>query len=192
MNPKVDAYIKQEKQWREETGLLREIALGCGLVEELKWGKPCYTFQGGNVAIIQGFKAYCALMFFKGALLKDPKGILQKPGVNSQSAHQARFTSASEIAASKATLQAYLKEAIALEKAGLKVELKKSPEPTPPELQAGLDGDAALRKAFAALTPGRQRSYILHISSAKQAATRASRVEKCKPGILAGRGFNER
>lgn len=192
MNPKVDAYIKQEKQWREETELLRQLALGCGLTEELKWGKPCYTFEGGNVAIIQGFKAYCALMFFKGALLKDPKGILQKPGANSQAAHQVRFTSAREITAQKAVLKAYLQEAIALEKAGLKVEFNKEPEPTPAELQATLDRNPALKKAFAALTPGRQRSYILHISSAKQSATRVTRAEKCAAGILAGRGFNER
>lgn len=134
MNPKVDTYLKQEKRWRAETELLRQLALDCGLTEELKWGKPCYTFQGGNVAIVQGFKAYCALMFFKGALLKDPKRILQKPGANSQAAHQARFTSASEITAQRATLKAYLHEAIALEKAGAKVAFKKSPEPTPPEL----------------------------------------------------------
>lgn len=192
MNPKVDTYLKQEKQWSEETALLRRLALDCGLTEELKWGKPCYTFEGGNIAIIQGFKAYCALMFFKGALLKDPKGILQKPGANSQAAHQARFTRASEIVAAESTLKAYLQEAISLEKAGLKVAFKKSPEPTPAELQAALDRSPALKKAFAALTPGRQRSYILHISSAKQSATRATRAEKCAPGILAGRGFNER
>lgn len=190
-NPKVDAYLRAEEKWREESAKLRQISLGCGLTEELKWGKPCYSHEGANVAIVQGFKESCAYMFFKGALLKDPKGILKKPGDNSQAAKRIEFASLREIAALEPTIKAYIREAIAVEKAGLQVEFKKSPEPVPAELQKKLDAGAPLKKAFAALTPGRQRAYILFISGAKQSATRDARVAKCAPQILAGKGLND-
>jgi uncharacterized protein YdeI (YjbR/CyaY-like superfamily) len=191
MNPKIDFYLRQTPEWREETEKLRAIILQCGLTEELKWGKPCYTFREGNVVIIQGFKDSCALLFCKGALLKDPEGILKKPGESSQSARRILFTSVREIAGMKSILKAYLAEAIAAEKAGLEVKFKKNPEPVPAELQNKLDESLALKTAFAALTPGRQRGYILFISGAKQSATRAARVEKCRPRILSGRGLND-
>lgn len=191
MNPKIDRYISREKAWREETASLRALLLDAGLTEELKWSKPCYSYQEKNVAIIQGFKEFCALMFFKGALLKDPKGILKRPGDNSQAARRAEFTRVEEIAARAPTLKTYIHEAIALEKAGRKVEFKKTRGPLPEELRRKLDENRALRAAFAALTPGRQRGYFLHISGAKQAKTRAARAEKCVPQILAGKGFGE-
>jgi uncharacterized protein YdeI (YjbR/CyaY-like superfamily) len=190
-NPKIDAYLLQTPEWREETKALRAIALGCGLTEELKWGKPCYSFQESNVVIIQGFKENCALLFCKGALLKDPKHVLEKPGENTQAARRIPFTSAREIVAMKPTLQAYIREAVAAEKAGLEVKYKKNPEPVPKELQSRLDELPALKAAFAALTPGRQRAYILYFSGAKQSETRAARVEKCRPQILRGRGLND-
>ncbi len=192
MNPEIDAFLSRAKKWRDEMIELRAISLGCGLTEELKWGKPCYTFQESNLLIIQPFKDYCALMFCKGALLKDPKGLLVKPGESTQAGRQVRFTMVREIAGMAPTLKAYIREAMAAEKAGLKVEFKTNPEPVPEELQKALDADRAFKAAFDALTPGRQRAYILHFSAAKQAETRASRVEKCRPQILAGRGFNER
>jgi uncharacterized protein YdeI (YjbR/CyaY-like superfamily) len=190
-NPKIDAYLSQTPEWREEAEKLRAIALGCGLTEELKWGKPCYSFQGSNVVIIQGFKESCALLFCKGALLKDPKGILEKPGENTQAARRIRFTSAREIVAKKPILKAYILEAVAAEKSGLEVKYKKNPEPIPAELQSRLDELPALKAAFAALTPGRQRAYILYFSGAKQSETRAARVEKCRLQILQGRGLND-
>ena len=192
MNPEIDAFLSKAKKWREEMIELRAISLGCGLTEELKWGKPCYTFQDSNLLILQPFKDYCALMFCKGALLKDPKGLLVKPGENSQAARQIRFTTVREIAGMASTLKAYIREAMAAEKAGLKVEFKTNPEPVPEELQNALDANRAFKAAFAALTPGRQRAYILHFSAAKQHETRAARVERCRPQILAGKGFNER
>jgi uncharacterized protein YdeI (YjbR/CyaY-like superfamily) len=185
----VDAYISRAQKWREETKKLRMIILGCGLAEELKWGKPCYTFRESNVVIIQGFKEYCALMFCKGALLKDPKGILKKIGEHTQGARQARFTSAREIAGLEPVLKAYIREAIEAEKAGLKVEYKKNPEPIPREFQDRLDEMPALRTAFGALTPGRQRGYILYFSGAKQSKTRDARVAKCMRQILNGKGL---
>jgi uncharacterized protein YdeI (YjbR/CyaY-like superfamily) len=191
MNPKVDAYLSKAKKWREEFETLRTIVLGCPLTEELKWGKPCYTFQKSNILIIQGFKEYCALMFCKGALLKDPKGILKKPGENTQAARQMRFTHVREIAGMKPVLKAYIQEAIEAEKAGLKVNFKKNPEPVPEELQNRLDENPALKNAFHALTPGRQRAYILYFSAPKQSKTRESRVEKCIRQILDGKGLNE-
>ncbi len=191
MNPKVDDYLKKTPEWREETKKLRAIALGCGLTEELKWGKPCYTFQDSNLLIIQGFKNYCALMFCKGALLKDPKGILVKIGEHTQAARQVRFTELHEIVRQEATLKAYIQEAIAAEKAGLKVEYKKSSEPIPEELQAKLDEVPAVKAAFDALTPGRRRAYLLYFSGAKQSKTRTSRVEKCLPQILKGKGLDD-
>jgi uncharacterized protein YdeI (YjbR/CyaY-like superfamily) len=191
MNPKIDKFLREVETWRKETEELRAIILACPLTEELKWGKPCYSFQDSNILIIQGFKEYCALMFCKGALLKDPKGLLVKPGENTQAARQIRFTHVREIVAMKPILKAYIEEAIAAEKAGLKVKFKERPEPIPEELQNKLDGIPALKAAFAALTRGRQRAYILYFSSAKQSQTRVSRVEKCVPQILKGRGLND-
>lgn len=190
-NPKVDAFVSEALTWREETTKLRKIILGFGLTEELKWGKPCYAFKECNVLIIQGFKEYCALMFCKGSLLKDPKKILRKPGEHTQAARQIRFTSAREITQMEPVVKAYIQEAIEAEKAGLEVVFKKSPEPVPDELRVRLDQNPALRTAFAALTPGRQRYYIIYFSSAKQSATRESRIEKCIPRILSGKGLND-
>ena len=191
MNPKIDVFLSGAQQWREETEKLRMIILGFGLTEELKWGKPCYTLQKSNLLIIQGFKEYCALMFCKGALLKDPQGILKKPGENTQAARQIRFTHAREIVEMKPTLKAYIYEAIEAEKAGLKVEFKKNPEPIPEELQNRLDEIPALKTAFGALTPGRQRAYILYFSAPKQSKTRESRIGKCMRQILNGKGLND-
>jgi uncharacterized protein YdeI (YjbR/CyaY-like superfamily) len=192
MNPKVDGYLKRSKKWREELTKLREIVLGAGLTEELKWGKPCYAFEGSNLVILIGFKEYCGLLFCKGALLKDPKGILIKPGASTQAARQLRFTNVRDIVKMMPVLKAYVREAIAAEKAGLKVNFKTSPEPVPEELQARLEKNAALKAAFKALTPGRQRGYILHFSAAKQSKTREARIEKWIPQILAGKGINDR
>jgi uncharacterized protein YdeI (YjbR/CyaY-like superfamily) len=189
MNPKVDVYIREAQTWREETKKLRKIARGCGLTEELKWGKPCYSFQESNVVIIQGFKEYCALMFCKGALLKDPKGILKRIGEHTQAARQARFTNVREIAEAEPTLKAYIYEAVEAEKAGLKVILNKNLIPIPKELQNKLGDIPALKTAFYALTPGRQRGYIYYFSAAKQSKTRESRIEKCRRKILEGKGM---
>ena len=183
--------VPYAKKWQKETDKLRQIALDCDLTEELKWGKPCFTFLKKNVAIVIPLKESCALSFFKGALLKDPKHILQRIG-QMQAGRWIKFTSLGEIAAVRSTLKDYLCEAIELEKSGKKVVLKKPSEyPIPEELQRKLDDNAVLRSAFATLTPGRQKSYIFHVSSAKQAKTRAARAEKCVPMILSGRGFNE-
>ena len=183
--------VPYAKKWQKETDKLRQIALDCNLTEELKWGKPCFTFQKKNVAIVIPLKESCALSFFKGALLKDPKHLLQRIG-QMQAGRWIKFTSLGEIAAVRSTLKDYLCEAIELEKSGKRVVLKKASDyPIPEELQRRLDDDAVLRSAFAALTPGRRKSYIFHISSAKQAKTRAARAEKCVPMILSGRGFNE-
>jgi uncharacterized protein YdeI (YjbR/CyaY-like superfamily) len=187
MNPKVDEYLRKAKKWQDEMEKLRGISLGCGLTEELKWGKPCYTFQKSNIVIIQGFKEFCALLFFKGALLKDPNGILKKFGW--QAARRISFTNVREIAEMEPILKAYIHEA--REKAGLKVEFKENPEPVPEEFQNKLDEVPALKRAFDALTPGRQRGYILYFSAAKQSKTRASRIEKCMPQILNGKGLND-
>ncbi len=189
MNPKVDEYLRKAKKWQEEMEKLRRISLDCGLTEELKWGKPCYTFQKSNIVIIQGFKEFCALLFCKGALLNDPNGILKKFGW--QAARRIPFTSVREIVEMEPILKDYIREAIDVEKAGLKVTLKKNPEPIPEELQNKLDEIPALKKAFAALTPGRQRGYILYFSAAKQSKTRESRVEKCMQQILNGKGLND-
>jgi uncharacterized protein YdeI (YjbR/CyaY-like superfamily) len=188
-NPKVDAYIAGDRRWPKESAKLRMISLGCGLTEELKWGKPCYTFQESNVVIIQEFKEYCALMFCQGALLKDPKGILKRIGEHTQAARQARFTDVRQIVEMKPTLEAYIREAVEKEKAGLKVILNKDPIPIPSELRNKLDDSPALKAAFHALTPGRQRGYIFYISGAKQSKTRESRIEKCKRRILDGKGL---
>jgi uncharacterized protein YdeI (YjbR/CyaY-like superfamily) len=184
--------VPYAKQWQKETDRLRQIALDCGLTEELKWAKPCFAFLKKNVAIVIPLKESCAFSFFKGALLKDPKNILEKIGEHTQSARWMKFTSVREIAAVRSTLKDYLEEAIELEKSGKKIKLKKPSElPVPEELQKMLDKNAAARSAFAALTPGRRKSYIFHVSTAKQATTRAARAEKCVPMILSGRGYNE-
>jgi uncharacterized protein YdeI (YjbR/CyaY-like superfamily) len=190
-NPKVDAYLGRAKKWQKEFKKLRMIILDCGLTEELKWGKPCYSFQQSNIAILQGFKEFCALLFAKGALLKDANGILRKPGESTQAARRIPFTNVREIIEMEPVLKAYIREAMAAEKAGLKVEFKKNPEPVPDELQKKLDKIPALETAFAALTPGRQRGYILFFSAPKQSKTRESRVEKCVQQILKGRGLND-
>jgi len=183
--------VPYAKKWQKETDKLRQIALDCDLTEELKWGKPCFTFLKKNVAIVIPLKESCALSFFKGALLKDSKRMLQRIG-QMQAGRWIKFNSVGEIAAVRSTLKDYLYEAIELEKSGRRVVLKKpSDYPIPQELQQRLDDNAALRSAFAALTPGRRKSYIFHISSAKRATTRAVRAEKCAPMILSGRGFNE-
>jgi uncharacterized protein YdeI (YjbR/CyaY-like superfamily) len=188
----VDGYLRKAKKWQEEMEKLRMILLGCGLTEELKWGKPCYTFQKSNIVIIQGFKEFCALLFCKGALLKDAKGILIQQTENVQAARQIRFTNVRQIAAMAPVLKAYVREAIAAEKAGLKVNYKKTSEfKIPEELQNRFDEDLAFKKAFVALTPGRQRGYILYFSAAKQSKTRESRVEKCMQQILNGKGLND-
>jgi uncharacterized protein YdeI (YjbR/CyaY-like superfamily) len=189
MNPKVDGYLRRAKKWREEMEKLRRISLDCGLTEELKWGKPCYTFQNSNIVIIQGFKEFCALLFCKGALLKDPKRILKKFGW--QAARRIPFTNVREIVEMEPVLKAYINEAIEAEKAGLEVIYKKKSEPVPKELQNKLDEIPALKTAFNALTPGRQRAYILYFSAAKQSKTQESRVEKCMRQILNGRGLND-
>jgi uncharacterized protein YdeI (YjbR/CyaY-like superfamily) len=190
-NPKVDAFLRNDREWPKETKELRTILLHCGLTEEFKWAKPCYMFHDSNVAIIQGFKEQCALLFCKGALLKDPKGVLKKPGENTQGARRILFTSVRDIVGMKPVLKAYIHEAIEAEKSGLKVSYKRNPEPIPVEFQNKLDETPALKKAFEALTPGRQRAYILHFSAPKQSKTRESRVEKYRQKILSGKGFND-
>jgi uncharacterized protein YdeI (YjbR/CyaY-like superfamily) len=183
--------LESAKKWREEMEKLRWIARDCGLGEELKWGKPCYTFKRSNVAIIQGFKEQCAFMFFKGALLKDPEGLLERAGQNSHVARRMVFSSVAEVVEMEGRLRSFIAVAIEAEKAGLKVEVKKNPEPLPDELKAMFREVSGLKKAFGTLTPGRQRAYILHFSSAKQSKTRRSRIEKCVPRILDGRGLSD-
>jgi uncharacterized protein YdeI (YjbR/CyaY-like superfamily) len=191
-NPKVDAYVSRADKWQEEIRKLRRIILDCELTEELKWGTPCYAFQKSNIVLIHVFKEYCALLFFKGALLKDPKGILIQQTKNVQAARQIRFTNVREIAKLEPALKAYVREAIEVEKAGLKVDYKKTSEfKIPQDFQAKLDASPALKTAFRALTPGRQRAYILYFSAAKQSKTRESRVEKWMPQILKGKGIND-
>ena len=192
MNPKVDVYLRKSKTWQEEIKKLRTIILGCPLTEELKWGKPCYTFQNSNVVIIIPLKESCALMFAKGALLKDANGILTKPGEHTQAGRWIKFTSVRHIAGMKTVLKAYLDEATEVEKAGLKVNYKKTSEFTmPEEFKNKLKEVPALKTAFKALTPGRQRAYLLYFSAAKQSKTRETRVEKCMSQILKGKGLNE-
>ena len=192
MNPKVDFYFDKNKKWQKEIEQLRTIVLDCGLTEELKWGVPCYTFQKRNIVLIHGFKEYCALLFFKGALLNDPNGILIQQTKNVQAARQIRFTNVREIVKMEPTLKAYIYEAIEVEKAGLKVKLKKTSEyKIPEEFQKKLNKTPALKTAFKALTPGRQRAYIFYFSQPKQSKTRESRVEKCMRQILSGKGLND-
>lgn len=206
MNPEVDIYFIdgcgrcplgatpdcKVNNWLAELKLLRRIVLDCGLIEELKWGVPCYTFQGNNVAVVSAFKEYCSLSFFKGALLQDNHRILDKPGENTQSARLIKFTSVSQIMDLEPALKAYLYEAIEVEKKGLKVNFEKNPEPMPVELESKLNEMPVLKEAFEALTPGRQRGYILYFSQPKQPQTRASRIEKCIGKILNGEGLNDK
>ncbi|MGG4268409.1 YdeI/OmpD-associated family protein [Peribacillus simplex] len=192
MNPKVDEFLCKAKKWQEEYELLRNIVLDCELTEEFKWMHPCYTFEEKNIVLIHGFKEYCALLFHKGSLLKDAQGILIQQTENVQAARQIRFTNVQEIVAMETTLKAYIHEAIEVEKAGLEVNFKKHEEYIiPEELQNKFDEIPALKTAFAALTPGRQRAYILHFTTPKQSKTRVSRVEKCMPQILNGKGLND-
>lgn len=192
MNPKVDGYLRKAKKWQEELEKLRMIILDCQLTEELKWGKPCYTFQKKNIVLIIGFKEYCALLFTQGALLNDANGTLIKPGENTQAARQIRFTNVQEIVEMETILKAYIYEAIEVKKAGLKVNFKKTTEfIIPEEFQNKLDEIPALKTAFDALTPGRQRAYILYFSAPKQSKTRESRIEKCRQQILNGKGLND-
>jgi uncharacterized protein YdeI (YjbR/CyaY-like superfamily) len=192
MNPKVDFFFNNAKQWQEEFEQLRTIVLDCGLTEELKWGVPCYTYQNSNIVLIHGFKEYCALLFHKGALLKDPVGILIQQTENVQAARQIRFTNIEEIVEMEHILKAYIQEAIEVEKAGLEVEYKETSEfNMPEEFQERLDASPDLKTAFEVLTPGRQRGYLLYFSGAKQSKTRAARVEKYIPQILAGKGLND-
>lgn len=192
LNPKVDKYLMRESKWKNEIETLRMIILECGLTEELKWGKPCYTFQNSNVVILQEFKEYCAMMFFKGALLKDPQGILVKPGENSHAARQIRFTHVKQLQELELTIKKYIQEAVEVEKAGLQVEEKKVSEYTmPKELLDKFEEIPKLKEAFESLTPGRQKAYILYFSKAKQSKTRQSRIEKYIPHILNGKGLND-
>ena len=198
MNPKVDWYFSKNENWEKEIRKLRTIILDCGLNEELKWGCPCYTFpapagkQESNVVLIHVFKEYCAILFFKGALLNDTSAILVQQTENVQAARQIRFTNIQEIVKMEKILKAYIYEAVEVEKSGLKVKLKKAAEfSMPEEFQHKLNKMPALKKAFYALTPGRQRGYLLHFSSARQSKTRESRVEKCMPQILNGKGLND-
>jgi uncharacterized protein YdeI (YjbR/CyaY-like superfamily) len=191
-NPKVDFYFEKEVKWREEIAQLRAIALNCGLTEELKWGCPCYTFQQHNIVLIHTFKEYCGLLFFKGALLNDTHGILIQQTENVQSARQARFTNSTEVATLEPVIKAHIFEAIEVEKAGLKVDLKKTKDyPVPQEFQAKLDTMPALKTAFETLTPGRQRGYLFYFSQAKQAKTREARIEKYIPQIMNGKGLED-
>jgi uncharacterized protein YdeI (YjbR/CyaY-like superfamily) len=189
-NPSVDAFVSRAKAWQGEMQKLRSILVECGLDEDLKWGKPCFLFEGKNVAIIQPFKEHCSLMFFKGALLEDTHGLLRSQGENTQSAMRLEFTSEAQV--KKAVLKSYVKQAIAAEKAGLSVDFKAKRElELPEELTQLLEKDRKLAKAFHALTPGRQRGYVLHFAGAKRSETRTARIQKCIPKILAGTGMNE-
>jgi len=191
-NSKIDFFFSKAKQWRNEFEKLRAIVLDCGLTEELRWGKPCYTFQNSNIVLIHGFKEYCALLFMKGALLKDPKRILIQQTENVQAARQIRFTNIRQTVELEPVLKAYIKEAIEVEKAGLEVNYKKTSEfKVPEEFQNKLDKIPALKKAFAALTPGRQKGYLLYFSGAKQSKTREARVEKYVPKILKEKGLDD-
>ena len=192
MNPKVDWFFAKDTKWQKEYEKLRSIILDCGLIEELKWGCPCYTFQNKNIVLIHGFKDYCALLFFKGALLNDPNGILIQQTKNVQSARQIRFTNVREIVKMEKILKAYVYEAIEIERVGLKVKFKKTSDfKIPEEFQKKLNKSKALKTAFDALTPGRQRAYIFYFSQPKLSKTRESRVEKFRKQILNGKGLND-
>ena len=189
-NPKVDEYMSNAKKWKEESEKLRQIALDCDLTEEFKWMHPCYTFEGKNIVLIHGFKDYCALLFHKGALMEDPLGLLIQQTENVQAARQIRFTQLEEVLEKEEILKDYIKQAIAVEKAGLQVT-KKTEINILEELQAKFEEIADLKTAFKKLTPGRQRTYCFYFSQAKQVKTRESRIEKCIPDILAGKGLND-
>src|SRR2546430_3492403 len=192
MNPKVDWFFTKATAWQEEFEKLRKLVLDCGLTEELKWGCPCYSFEKRNIVLIHGFKEYCALLFFKGALLNDANGILVQQTKNVQASRQIRFTNVREIDKIEPILKAYIKEAIEVEKAGLKVDYKKTADfAIPEEFQNKLDEIPALKTAFDALTPGRQRGYILYFSAPKQSKTRESRIAQCMQQILDGKGLND-
>lgn len=191
-SPKVDEFLAKAEKWREEFTRLRKIARDCDLAEDFKWGNPCYTLNNGNIVLIHGFKEYCALLFFKGALLKDPKGLLTAQSENTQATRQLRFTSVQEISSMEPAIKDCIRQAIAVEKSGLKVDFKSTAEfPMPEEFRTRLDAQPRLKAAFEALTPGRQRGYLLYFSAAKQPKTRASRVEKSIPQILEGKGLND-
>jgi uncharacterized protein YdeI (YjbR/CyaY-like superfamily) len=192
MNPKVDFFFEKDQQWQAAFGKLRTIILDCGLTEELKWGQPCYMYENANIVLIHGFKEYCAMLFFKGALLNDPNGILIQQTENVQSARQIRFTNVKEITKIERILKTYIYEAIEVERAGLKVKMKKTSDYSiPEEFQQKLAKNKALKKAFEALTPGRQRAYLFYFSQAKQSKTRLARVEKYIPQILKGKGLED-
>ncbi len=192
MNQKVDVFFQQTKKWQEEFEQLRQIVLECALTEELKWGWPCYTLEKSNIVLIHGFKDYCALLFFKGALLKDAKGLLIQQTKNVQAARQIRFTNVQEIVQLQSILKAYIQDAIEVEKAGLEVTLKDNTQLTlPEEFRKLIDENPEVKTAFAALTPGRQRAYSLYFSAPKQAKTREARITKCTQQILKGKGLNE-
>ncbi|MGG2054837.1 YdeI family protein [Lysinibacillus pakistanensis] len=191
MNPKVDEFISKAKKWQEEYRALRKIVHDCELTEEFKWMHPCYTLNNKNIVLIHGFKEYCALLFHKGALLQDTHGILIQQTENVQAARQIRFTNVQEIVEKEAIIKDYVSQAIAIEKAGLEVALKKDTETIPDELQQKFEEEPALKTAFAALTPGRQRAYILYFSQPKQSKTRVSRIEKYIQQILNGKGLND-
>jgi len=192
MNSYVDAYLSRLGKWGKETAILRNIILGCGLTEEMKWGKPCYTFRKKNVVIIQGFKDYCAIMFFKGALLQDPERILNKISENTQAARQVRFMNTAQITRIENILRSYIFEAVELEKNGKKVKMKNTSDfVMPEEFQHKLEEIPVLKNAFESLTPGRQRAYIYYFSQAKQSNTRRTRVEKHVPHIIKGKGLND-
>lgn len=191
-NSKIDWFFTKAGKWQEEFENLREIILETGLKEELKWGQACYTLDKKNIVLIHGFKEYCAILFFKGALLKDPKNILIQQTENVQSGRQVRFTSTAEVKRKKPAIKALIKQAMEVEKAGLRVTLKKTSEyEMPEEFRKKLDSNPSLKKAFYRLTPGRQRAYLFYFSQAKQSATRAARVEKCIPAIMDGKGLND-
>lgn len=192
MNPKVDVFIKKAGRWQKEFQKLRQIILNCQLTEELKWGVPCYTYGKSNIVLMHGFKEYCAILFVKGALLKDTRGVLIQQTENVQAARQIRFTNVREIVKMEPILKAYIKEAIQVERAGLKIPFKKTSEfGVPEEFQERLDDSPALQTAFESLTPGRQRQYLFYFAAPKQSKTRAARVEKSIPSILKGKGLND-
>ena len=189
MNPKVDDYLLRITAWQEELSMLRNILLECGLTEELKWGIPCYVFESSNIILLQNFKAYCAIGFLKGALLQDTKGLLKKPGENTQGSRVFPFLNTKEIVKQKALIKAYIFEAIEIEKAGLKITTSAAAIEIPEELEQQFKKNPAFKKAFYQLTPGKQRAYLIHFTGAKQSATRTSRIEKYTPQILCGKGF---
>jgi len=191
MNPKVDEHINQSKQWKNEMNALRTIILDCQLTEDFKWGKPCYSFDGKNIVIVQGFKEYFALLFFKGGIMKDSKQLLVKMGENTQAGRQMRFENVQDILGKKEIIKDHIFEAVEIEERGEKVEIKKKTTPIPEEFQIKLDENPKLKTAFDALTPGRQRAYLFHFSAPKQSKTRESRIEKSIPNILDGKGMND-